>query len=206
MSDEPEVSAAAAFARPHKRITLPDPAPDGTPLVVEIARPSEHDALMAMAAFPPFPAPPPKPRKGAPEPTNQQVALDMAKSIEAQREANRKIAEVGIVAPAFAFEAPEAGKAYWGDLTNVNQTFIADQIMALTPLFDRLSKAAEEAARVGRFPGKPGGLEAGARPVPGAAAHGAFDPAVAGARRTARRGGGKAGANGSGRGAAVPRG
>lgn len=144
-------SPASAIGPLKKVIDLPEEGPEG---VISIAIRKVHPAelLAALGDMPSF-AVGDNPAQGF-----AAVAMVMDKS----KAPLAAVAKAVILAPEFSFgEAPEDGKAWWGNLSWVNQMAVFTEGMAYAGLKAEVKEGtdAEAARAVARFPGKAQGPE-----------------------------------------------
>ena len=128
-----EVSRAADITRETLVIALPV-AQGGKTLAVKIGAVELVDILGALDGLPGANV---APAEGRTKP----FAEVRAEAIQSVGPA-KKIAMLGLLEPAFAFDEREDGKAYWGDLTTKNQGAVVEGIMALSGLDGGAAKQA----------------------------------------------------------------
>jgi len=144
-------SAVAAIRQPSKVIDLPDQGADGV-ISIEIRKVHAGELLARMGDMPTF---------AVGDSVEKGVAA-VARIVAKSRAPVAAVAEAVIVAPPFSFgEAPEDGKAWWGNLSWTNQLAIFREGMAYAGLSAEVKEGtdAEAARKVARFHGDKEGAQ-----------------------------------------------
>lgn len=132
--DAIQASAASDFTRETKLVELPRQQ-NGKTLAVEIGAVPLPELIVALEGVPGATA--------APDPTQTRTFAEIRESIVASIEPSKRVAALGLLAPAFSFDERESGKAFWGDVQSENQAFIITQIMTLSGLTGEASAKAD---------------------------------------------------------------
>jgi hypothetical protein len=132
------VSRSADIKRATKLVQLPV-AQDGVTIVVKVRAAKVAALLAELEGVPSLNA--------APSPSRTRTFAEAREAILAQLAPSRRIAELGLIEPAFSFgDAPEDGKAWWDDLIADNQACVIEEIMSLSGL------RGDAAKQAGTFP------------------------------------------------------
>lgn len=148
---EKKASPVSAIGVPSKVIDLPEEGPAGV-ISIEIRKVHAAELLTRLGDMPTFAV-----GDGA-EKGIAAVARVMAKS----KAPIAAVAEAVIVSPPFSFgEAPEDGKAWWGNLSWPNQLAVFTEGMAYAGLRSEVKEGtdADVARKVARFPGDKSGAK-----------------------------------------------
>lgn len=132
-----EVSRAADITREVQIVALPA-LQGGKPIVVKVAAVEIIELLAALEGVP---------NANAAPAAGRVVAFsEVREGIIQSAGPSKKVAALGLIEPAFAFEQREDGKAYWGDLLMENQAAVIAAIMELSGL------KGDAAKQAGTFP------------------------------------------------------
>lgn len=144
MAPAPTAPAALTVSRPAdiKRATLILQLPvvqDGVTIVVKVWA-AKIAALFAQLEGVPG-------LSDAPSGSRTRTFAEARENLLASLEPSRRIAEMGLIEPAFSFgDEPEDGKAWWFDLVGENQAAVIEAIMSLSGL------KGDAAKQAGTFP------------------------------------------------------
>jgi hypothetical protein len=118
-------------------VELPRKGVGGKTLAVKIRSVSTVEIVKALQGVPEL-------NRG---PGGSETTLEQAREIIVNSEGpNRKLAQLGIIEPAFSFgDAPEQGKAFWPDLHSTNQAALIQAILEFSGWGQPATPAAAEA-------------------------------------------------------------
>jgi hypothetical protein len=143
MTEPRKASSIEAIAEITKVIDLPDEGPGGV-ISIEIRKKHPAELLAATGTIPSYDVG--KEVKKGP--------AEIARMMTDSRKPMIEVCRLCIVSPPFSFdETPEAGKAWWGHLSWINQLAIFREAMAFSGLNAQVSEDADAARSVARFPG-----------------------------------------------------
>jgi len=119
MSEDLKVSTPGEVARVTRLIKLPEPQ-NGVEIVLRVGAVPKLAIIEALEGIPGV---------GGAVPATERKWEEVKETVKASARPEARLAELGIVEPAFSFGEREEGKAYWPDLLMENQGFVVAQVL-----------------------------------------------------------------------------